>query len=167
MSILKAKPQELIRYSIFYSILLIVTILPLASFRFGEISSIFPIIEIIIIFFFSIYKPDALPLWLLFTYGGLIDLIYGLPVGISIIPIIITSFLLRNQRQIFYKKEFTIVFLGFALACLLFLSLKYTIFCWFFSYLFDPSLVLIQSITTIFTYPIAHYALQQVEKIIH
>ncbi len=166
MNILKLKTHEVGLHLIFYGILLILTILPLAGFRLGEIASVFPAIEITIIFYYSIYKPHILPLWLLFTYGIVFDLIYGLPIGISIIPMIITSYLLRSQRQIFYRKDFTIVFLGFVLACFLFLGLKLIVFSWYFSYLINYTQVLIQIIYTIFAYPILHYLLQLIEKII-
>ncbi|MCC2646587.1 MAG: rod shape-determining protein MreD [Rickettsiaceae bacterium] len=166
MNIFKLKFREFVVYSLFYSLLIIISIIPLASFRLGELSSIFPAIEIVIIFYFSIYKPSILPLWLLFTYGIILDLVYGLAVGISVIPVIIISFLLRNQRQIFNRKEFKIVFLGFSLACILYLGLKYIIFSWYYSHFFDLKLVLIQGISTIFIYPIIHYSLQQIEKII-
>jgi rod shape-determining protein MreD len=167
MIFLKLKSHEVILHFLFYCILLLLSILPMGAFRFGDISVVFPAIEIIIIFFFSVYKPDILPLWLLFVYGIILDLIYGLPVGISIIPLITLSYLVRNQRQIFFRKDFTIVFLGFAIACLLYLGVKYFIFSWYFSYFINFSLVIIQGIATIFLYPITHYFLQRIEKIIH
>ncbi len=78
-------------------------------------NAVMPMLVLMSIYYWAIYCPNLMPIWMVFIFGIVQDLMTGSLVGVqAFILIIIFAFLLR-QRRFFHGKNFEIVWWGFML----------------------------------------------------
>lgn len=75
-----------------------------------------PIIPLVVVFFWSIYSPDALPAPGIFAIGLLQDFLTGSPLGLWAFVYLATQFIVSSQRSYFLGREQKVVWLGFTFA---------------------------------------------------
>lgn len=69
------------------------------------------------IYYWSAYRPTLVPLWLVFIFGLLLDLLSGAPVGLNTCVLVAARWLVTDQRLFLTGQPFMIVWLGFILVC--------------------------------------------------
>lgn len=74
-----------------------------------------PLLAMIGIYFWAVYRPDLMPSAAVFLIGLLHDFLSGLPVGISAMIFLLVQGAALAQRSFFFGKSFVIVWIGFIL----------------------------------------------------
>jgi rod shape-determining protein MreD len=90
-------------------------------FFMGVISSPYPFSLILdapfylmAIYFWSVYRPTLLPVWLVFISGILLDLLSGTPLGLNAALFVLIRLVVVDQRRFLLAQSFIMVWLGFA-----------------------------------------------------
>lgn len=67
------------------------------------------------VYYWSIYRPTLLPIWLVFLAGCILDLISGLPLGLNALIFVITRWRVADQRRFLMSQNFFMIWVGFSL----------------------------------------------------
>ena len=93
-------------------VLALIGSMPLGSFHTFEI---FPMLNIIAIFYWTIYRPDLVPPVVLFLIGLIDDVVMGTPLGLMASVFLFAYGITLSQRQFFIGKPFYVTWLGFSI----------------------------------------------------
>lgn len=118
----------LARYSLPFIITFSAVFLSFIPLHLENVESIKPMLVLGSIYYWTIYRPDLLPMLIIFVIGLFQDLLYGAPIGISAFIYLIISFLVGTQRRFFHGKTFGIVWWGFMISAILAVCLDWFIF---------------------------------------
>ena len=95
-----------------FALLLNLTVMPItASFK-----VIIPFV-FIVCFYWSIYRPDVVPLWSIFMFGTVLDLLSGLPLGLNAFSLMAVCWVIRDQRVVLVTQPFLMIWLLFVVFC--------------------------------------------------
>ncbi len=113
-----------------------------------------PYIPLIVVFFWTIYRPAFLPPASVFVIGLLQDLLSGGPTGLWPAIYLILQYVVLSQRSYFHGREQQVVWLGFAVAAMI-----ASVILWLVTSLINGALMPIgglafQMAATIATYPL-------------
>ena len=78
---LDQKIREFIPF-LFTLILVILSVIPMGIPGYTEIAPVLPLISI---YHWAIYRPNLLPIWAVFVLGSLYDFLAGMPLGLFIL----------------------------------------------------------------------------------
>lgn len=93
-------------------LLLIVNAMPFHVPGFAQVAPLLPMIGI---YFWAVYRPDLMPATAVFMIGILHDFLSGLPVGVSALVFLLVLGAALAQRSFFFGKSFMIVWFGFVM----------------------------------------------------
>lgn len=91
-------------------LLLVINAIPFHIPGFAQVAPLLPLIGI---YFWTVYRPDLMPAAAVFLIGILHDFLSGLPVGVSALIFLAVLGAALAQRSFFFGKSFVIVWLGF------------------------------------------------------
>lgn len=78
-----------------------------------------PVLSMMAIYHWTVYRPDLMPAYAVFFIGLLQDILSGLPLGVNALVFSAVYWGVLSQRRFLYGKSFFIVWLGFAIVALL------------------------------------------------
>lgn len=93
-------------------ILVLISLIPT---NIPELSSIPPMLTLIAVFHWSLFRPDLLPVGAIFVLGLIQDLLGGGPMGVYTLMLLIVHGLVVSQRKFLFRKPFMITWIGFAM----------------------------------------------------
>ena len=73
---------------------------------------------LMVIYYWSIYRPTLLPVLVVFLAGCAIDLMGGLPLGLHAFVFIIAQWIVTDQRRFLMAQPFVVIWIGFGLISL-------------------------------------------------
>lgn len=79
------------------------------------LTGISPMLPLVGVYYWAIYRPDLLPAWAAFVIGLLADVIAGTPLGVDALVLLVVQGLSARQRRFFLGKSFTVSWWAFAL----------------------------------------------------
>ena len=100
---------------VFTFILVVFSVIP---FRIPGYNEIAPVLPLISIYHWAIYRPTLLPLWAVFILGALYDLLSGVPLGLYTLVFLSVYGIVLWQRRFIIGKSFLIYWLGFGIVAL-------------------------------------------------
>ena len=74
-----------------------------------------PMLGLMAIYHWAIYRPDLMPAYAVFLLGLLQDILSGTPIGVNVVVFLTVYGVVLTQRRFFVGKSFVIGWLGFAL----------------------------------------------------
>ena len=83
---------------------------------------------LIAVFYWSVYRPGLMPLWLIFISGVLLDFLTGVPLGLSAFVLMAAGLIVRDQRILLLGQPFVTLWFVFALFCAAAAGLKWFLF---------------------------------------
>ena len=92
--------------------LAMLTVVPL---RIPDFAPVTPALTLIAVFYWSIYRPDLLPMAAVFGIGLFQDALAGTPLGLTALVLITVQYVLISQRRFFHGKTFLVEWWGFML----------------------------------------------------
>lgn len=93
---------------------LLFALLSLLPFHVPGLGSIAPSFALMAVFHWTVYRPDLLPLTVVFFAGLLLDLLNGTPyVGLSALALLLVRTGVLSQRRVFSHRPFAVLWLGF------------------------------------------------------
>ncbi len=98
-----------------FGLTLVLVIAGLIPLRLPGFSDIAPMLPLMAIYHWTIYRPELMPAAAVFVIGLMEDALVGLPLGVNALVFLIAYWVVLSQRQFFVGKSFPIIWLGFAL----------------------------------------------------
>ena len=92
-------------------VLVVVSVVPLHIPGFARVA---PLLPLIAVYHWAIYRPRLLPAFAVFVIGVLQDTLTGTPIGVNALVFIGVYGVVLSQRRFFAGKSFAVVWLGFA-----------------------------------------------------
>lgn len=87
--------------------------LPVPDYR-----SIVPLIPLMAIYYWALYRPDLMPIGAVFLVGILEDVLTGAPLGLNALLFLLVHSLIRSRRRMIAGKGFVVVWVAFMLVVL-------------------------------------------------
>lgn len=122
--------------------------------NFSIIIDVKPIFLLIVIFYWSVYRPTILPPVLIFIIGLVQDLIYEYPLGLHSILYLCVYFLITRQRIYLMGQSYLNLWFFFSLTILSFVSIEWLFFSVRYFQIFGGTSLFFSALITIFLYPI-------------
>lgn len=79
------------------------------------LAGIVPMLPLMGVYYWAIYRPDLLPAWLAFVIGLLYDIIAGTPLGVNALVLLLVQSVAAGQRRFFLGKSFMVSWWAFGL----------------------------------------------------
>ena len=92
--------------------LAMLTVVPL---RIPDFAPVTPMLTVIAVYYWSIYRPDLLPMAAVFAVCVFQDALAGMPLGLSALVLITVQYTVIAQRRFFHSKTFLVEWWGFML----------------------------------------------------
>lgn len=93
-------------------VLVIINVVPLHIPGFSRVT---PLLPLIAVYHWAIFRPRLLPAYAVFLIGLLHDALSGIPIGVSALVFLIVYGVVLSQKRFFIGKSFAILWLGFSL----------------------------------------------------
>ena len=106
------------------------------------------------VFFWSVNRPDLLPMLALFILGTMHDIWVGGPFGLTPLALILMRLFVISQQRILAQRLFVISWWGFVIVAILFGALNWALSSLQSDRLLDPTVLAFQAFLTIAIYPI-------------
>ena len=130
--------------------LVVLTAIPTRLPGFAQVAPSWPIIGI---FYWSIYRPDLLPMWAAFLIGILADTVLDMPLGISALLFLLIRGIVVSQRRFFLTNAFPMTWGAFAIIAMGCMGLTWLLFSGLHGEAVDPQILLWQYIMLIGLFP--------------
>ena len=103
-------------------------LLDLVSFNIPFFASVRPSFFLMVIFYWSIFRPTMIPGWMVFCAGIFYDLISGIPVGLNGLLYFLVRISITEQRKVFSGQSFAVVYLGYVAVAVIFFIAQWLLF---------------------------------------
>ncbi len=98
-----------------FGLTLFLVVLSVVPTRIPDYAEIAPVLALMSVYHWAIYRPNLMPLWAVFILGFLQDLLSGVPLGLYIIVFLTVYGVVLSQRRFFAGKSFMLYWLGFGI----------------------------------------------------
>lgn len=137
-------------------ILLLLTTIPM---RLPGLAGITPMLPMMGVYYWAIYRPDLLPAWIAFLIGLLYDIIAGTPLGVNALVLVLVQGMAASQRKFFLGKSFMVAWWAFGLLAAGATGLSWLMVSMLVGAAIDPAPVLFQYLLTMGIFPALTWAL--------
>ncbi len=137
-----------------FGLTLVLVILGVLPLHLPGYERVVPLLPLIAVYHWTIYRPELLPAYAVFVIGLLQDTLGGTPIGINAVVFLCVYGVVMSQRTFFIGKSFVIVWLGFALVAAGAVGLGWLLVSVYNMTLVRPHAALFQYLVTLGTFPI-------------
>ena len=131
-------------------LLVVVSAVPLGLPYFASIS---PLMAMMSVYYWSIYRADLMPAPAVFLIGLAQDLVSGGPLGLMALVLLLVHGLCVSQRRVFLSKPFLVGWWGFMFVAAGAVTIAWVLACLYYLSWFDPRPVAAQLVLTVALYP--------------
>lgn len=142
-------------------ILALLNVVPLGL---PALSDVMPVITMMAVFYWSVYRPDLLPPVVVFALGLAQDILVGNPTGLMALTLLAIHGVTLTQRQAFLGKPFFVAWLGFAVISAGGFVLMWLITCILAAELLLTLAVVFQFLLTVVSFPLAAWVFVRVHR---
>jgi rod shape-determining protein MreD len=123
--------------------------------RLYGLDNFFPAVDLMMIYYWSLYKPQVMPNWFIFSIGLMKDILSGSPLGVNALSYILLRGLAMYKEK-YLKKTFTGLWQGFAVFAAIVMIFKWLVFSFVFEEIMAINTVLMQFLLSVLIYPLFH-----------
>lgn len=144
-------------------LLMIIMVLP---YNLALISDIMPFLTLIGVYYWSVFKPELLPIWIVFTLGIIQDILIGSPFGMmSLLLVIVQQFIFFQGRR-FLERDFIFNWVVFVMLVTGFGIASWAIASLYFREVLEYWAVVGQVLLTMAFYPVITWILSLTRKLV-
>lgn len=137
-------------------VLVVLAQVPLHIPGFAEVA---PILPLMAVYHWAIYRPDLLPAIAVFFAGLLHDALSGMPFGVSAAVFVIVHMVVLSQQVFFQGKSFLIIWLGFSLVAGGAVVMTWLLNALFFAAITSVEAAFVQYLVTVGAFPVLAWLL--------
>lgn len=110
---------------------LLLFILSLFPFQLSDFGDVRPAFMLMALYYWTILRPHAFPMGVVFAVGLVLDLLLDWPIGMSAFALVLAQWMTRGQRKFLVHQPFLVIWVGFCLLALLIGILQWSLFSLF------------------------------------
>lgn len=141
-----------------FFVTLLLVLLALVPLRVADLSPIVPALALIGVFFWSVHRPDLMPIWAVFLIGLLQDLLAGGVLGPGIVGLLAAHALVVWQHRFFLSASFAVIWCAFMLVAAASMAITWLLSCIAMVAYVEPDPVFFRYLVTIAFYPCLAWA---------
>ena len=145
------------------SLLAILGIVPLHAPSFAQVA---PMLVLASLYYWAIYRPQMMPLILVFLLGLFHDILTGSPLGVNTLAYLAAYGLVAGQRRVFLGKSFGVVWWGFMLVAGAVEGLRWVLISALGGTILDPLPGFFAYVSSVAVYPLLSLLFTSVHKLI-
>ena len=107
--------DHLVRQLLPASLVIFLALLQAVPWRVPQLAGVMPLLPMIGVFYWSLYRPDLMVPSVAFLCGLVNDVLLGAPLGVSSLVYLAMQGMTSAQRRFFHGKSFLLVWAGFAM----------------------------------------------------
>jgi rod shape-determining protein MreD len=123
-----------------------------------------PILPLMAIYHWTIYRPDLLPAVAVFFVGLLHDALSGMPFGVNAAVFVLVHMAVMSQQVFFQGKSFPVIWLGFSLVAAGAVALTWLLNALFFAAITSIEAAFVQYLVTIGAFPVLAWLLARWQR---
>lgn len=135
-------------------LLILLNIMPTRLPGFAPVAPLLPLISV---YYWAVYRPDLLPAPVAFGLGLFNDIISGTPIGVSSLVYLLLLGMTSSQRRIFSGRSFLVAWWGFMLMGTAGMALQWGLVSMVFGQALEPRSVLFELLMTLSFYPLVSW----------
>jgi rod shape-determining protein MreD len=155
--------DHLVRQLLPASLVLILALLQAVPWRIPQFAPVVPMLPMIGVFYWSLYRPDLLVPSVVFGAGLVNDIILGAPIGVSSLVFLAIHGMTATQRRFFHGKSFLMIWSGFALLAAGGALLQLILYALLFGRTPQGHALVIEYIMTVFCYPLPSWLFSRLQ----
>ena len=132
---------------------LVLVFISLAPFPVPGYVQVTPMLTLISVYYWSIYRPDLMPLAATFGIGLVQDVLTGAPLGMSALVLLLVQGAVVAQRRFFLGKTFLVVWWCFMLVAPAAAVVSWLLASLYHWTIIGPQTLFFQNVVTILVYP--------------
>ncbi|NQU60425.1 MAG: rod shape-determining protein MreD [Rhodospirillales bacterium] len=136
-------------------VLVIINVIPLHIPGFSRVA---PLLPLMAIYHWAIYRPHLLPAYAVFLIGILQDILTGTPIGVNAFVFLLAYGAVLSQKSFFLGKSFFILWLGFSLIAAVAAVISWMAISLLNVTLVEPKTVVFQYLMTLGFFPAVAWA---------
>lgn len=140
--------------------LLLLTAIPTHMPGFAGVAPVLPLMGV---YYWAIYRPDLLPAWAAFLVGVLYDILAGTPLGVHALVLLLVQGVAAGQRRFFLGKSFMVAWWAFGLLAAGSAGLSWILVAILAGQILDPRPVLFQYVLTLGLFPLLTWVLARTQ----
>lgn len=117
-----------LRFSVAYFVMVVLYVLNMSFLSFPLSLSLEPPFILMTIYYWSIYRPKLIPVWLVFIAGILFDFISNMPIGLHGLIFVATRWLVTDQRLLLSSQSYIAIWIGFVVVNLIAVIVEWVLF---------------------------------------
>jgi len=147
-----------------FALTVLLVIVGQVPLRVSALSPVMPALALIAVYYWTVHRPDLMPLWAVFLVGLFQDLLGGGPLGVGVLTLLAVHTVVTAQRRFFASASFFLMWLTFALV-----ALGAQLFAWILAsalagLVIQPRPALFQVLMTIAVYPCLAWIFAQAQR---
>ena len=142
-------------------LLILLTQLPVPIPFFPNVAPAMPLMAI---YYWVVFRPDLMPLILIFAAGLFHDALIGAPFGLTALIYILAHAFVLNQRRFLAGKSFWVFWAGFAIVALVAMFSTYVMASILREAIMPADAVFMCMVLTVVTFPVVAWALLQSQR---
>ena len=143
-----------VRHLLPFGLTLLLVLFQAMPMRLPGFAAVAPMLPLIGIYYWAIYRPDLLPPSVAFLLGVINDIIAGMPLGVTPLVYLLVQGMTASQRRFFLGKPFLVAWWGFGLVVTASLCLEWALASMIFGSMLEPNAVMFELIMTFSFYPL-------------
>ncbi len=136
-------------------ICLLLILVSVAPLRMPGLATASPLLPLMAVYHFGLFRPTLLPHWLVLLLGLLIDLLSGNPVGVNAVVLLMVRHFVEANQRFLVDKPFAVIWFGYALASAGAVAGIWALTCFLMWQPIDPRPVVFQYLIALALYPLA------------
>ncbi|MEM7223934.1 MAG: rod shape-determining protein MreD [Pseudomonadota bacterium] len=146
------------------AISLLLVILGMVPLQIPDVTPVIPAWALIAVYYWSVHRPDLMPIWAVFIIGLVQDLLGGGYPGVGILALLLVHQFVASQRRTFARASFQLLWLIFALIAAAAVALMWLLNCLLQQQLLEVDPALFQYLTTLAVYPCLAWLFAQAQR---
>lgn len=107
--------SALLRFAVPQILLLLLMLLSLMSLPVPYAGAVKPMLVMMAVYYWAIYRPNLMPPWLCFIVGVIMDILGNMPPGINAFLLVAVQWLVRDQRRFLMGQPYFTIWAMFGL----------------------------------------------------
>ena len=146
---------------------LLLALIAALPYRIPGLPAVMPQLMLIAVFYWSLTRPDLLPVLAVFLVGLFQDIITGGPLGLGALVLMLVRMLIVSQRRVLMDKPFVVGWSGFMVVALAAAVVSWILAATYYGHIPDPRPPLVQLVLTIAIYPALTWCLGRVRMTLY
>jgi rod shape-determining protein MreD len=157
------KMDTFVRHLVPVTVTIILLLLTAVPSRLPGFAGIAPVLPLMGVYYWAIYRPDLLPAWVAFLIGLLYDIIAGTPLGVNALVLLLVQGVSAAQRKFFLGKSFMVAWWAFGLLAAGAIGLSWLLVVILSARMFDATPVIFEYLLTMGVFPLLTWLLARTQ----